>query len=34
MNSIVKFYLNGKVIGQGAVLKNGFVVTSPEIFEG
>lgn len=34
LNSIVRFYLNGRVIGLGAVLKNGLVVTSPEIFEG
>ncbi|CAD8068251.1 unnamed protein product [Paramecium primaurelia] len=32
-NSIVKFFLNGRIIGQGAILKNGFVVTSSEVFE-
>ncbi|CAD8098716.1 unnamed protein product [Paramecium sonneborni] len=32
-NQIVKFFLNGRIIGQGAVLKNGFVVTSCEVFE-
>ncbi|CAD8180942.1 unnamed protein product [Paramecium octaurelia] len=32
-NSIIKFFINGRIIGQGAVLKNGFVVTSSEVFE-